>query len=68
MPRDQSGSQGRQVTFDDVQIGTADAARDDPQQNMAGLKLRTRHIFDAKMLPVGCRYSVVHGCSHRLLS
>lgn len=56
--------QWRQVTHDDMQVGTADTTSDDTQEYMTRLKLGTRNIFNAKMSTVRIGYTVVERCSH----
>jgi hypothetical protein len=37
---------GRQIAFDDVEIGAADTTGDDLEQDLSGLRLRARKILD----------------------
>jgi hypothetical protein len=54
MTWNQSRTKCGEITLDDVQVGAADTARDHPQQYMPHLKLGSRNLFDAKMIPVRC--------------
>ena len=46
MAGDELWPQRRQVAFDDVQIGAADAAGEDAKEQMTGDELRARNFFD----------------------
>jgi hypothetical protein len=50
MARDERLTQRRQLSFDDVQVGAADAAGADPQQNFIAARLGPRHLTDAQRL------------------
>jgi hypothetical protein len=41
-------SDRRQISFNDVQVGTANPASNHPKQNMSGCKLWTGNILDLK--------------------
>ena len=48
MAWDEARQYGRQVAFDDVEIGAADSAGKHAEEDVAGLKLRPRNIFDCE--------------------
>ena len=56
--------QGRKVALDDVEIGAADAAGDDLEQNFAGLRIGMGDFFDGKPGAGGGLCGVEDGCAH----
>ncbi len=48
MAGDDARVEGRKIALDDVEIGAADAAGDDFEENFAGLRLGARDVFDGK--------------------
>src|ERR1035441_7677630 len=56
---------GREVAFDDVEIGPADATRDDLEQRLSGLWLRPRKVFYRNPISRSAGPGIKYGCSHR---
>jgi hypothetical protein len=65
MTGDDARLNGRKIAFDDVEIGAADATRDDLEQYVSGLPLRLREILNRNPIPGGTQSGIEHGCSHR---
>jgi hypothetical protein len=56
--------EGRQVALDDVEIGAADAAGNDFEENFARLRLRAGEILDGKPGAGSGGGGVEDGCAH----
>jgi hypothetical protein len=50
---DEAGTEWREITFNDVEVGAANSAGQNAEEEMAGLKRRARNVFDAEMGLVG---------------
>ena len=64
MAGDDARLDGREVALDDVEIGAADAAGQDLEQHLSGLRLRPREIFDRNPTAGDARSGIEYGCSH----
>jgi hypothetical protein len=56
---------GRQIAFDDVEIGAADATGDDFEQYLSGLRLRPGNVLNREPASGSLRFGIEYGCSHR---
>ena len=61
---DDGGRERRQIALDDVQVGAADSAGDDAEQDVAGKDSGRRDVFDAEEVAGSGEVGMEDGSSH----